>query len=69
MSAPPSWMTRLLGRPLSRALLLFRTAWGERPDLLMGYHIIPNSLLCLVALRFQTALSSCVITLIGMRWE
>ncbi|MGH8543077.1 MAG: glycosyltransferase family 4 protein [Gammaproteobacteria bacterium] len=32
---------------MSRALLLLRTAGRQRPDLLMGYQIMPNSLLCL----------------------
>jgi glycosyltransferase involved in cell wall biosynthesis len=46
---PSPWMTRFLGRSLSRALLVLQIAGRERPDLLMGYHIMPNSLLCLVA--------------------
>lgn len=46
---PCPWMTRYLGRSLSRALLVLQIARRERPDLLMGYHIMPNSLLCLVA--------------------
>jgi glycosyltransferase involved in cell wall biosynthesis len=42
-------MARYLGRSLSRALLLLRSAKRERPDLLMGYHIMPNALLCLAS--------------------
>jgi serine acetyltransferase/glycosyltransferase involved in cell wall biosynthesis len=49
--SPPSWARRLFGRKLSRLLLVVGVAARERPDLLMGYHIMPNALLCLVTAR------------------
>ena len=48
---PPSWARRLLGPKVSRLLLVMWVAQRERPDLLMGYHIMPNALLCLVTAR------------------
>ncbi len=46
---PPGWMRRWLGRSGSRVLLVFLTAFKRRPDWLIGYHIMPNALACLVA--------------------
>lgn len=46
---PSARMARLLGRPLSRAILVVSAALRSDPDMLMGYHIMPNALLCLVA--------------------
>lgn len=46
---PPTWLRRLFGRSLSRIIMVFTTALRQKPDLLMGYHIMPNSLVCLVA--------------------
>jgi len=46
---PPGWMRRIVGRSVSRIVTVFLTALRKRPDLLMGYHIMPNSVVCLVA--------------------
>ncbi len=46
---PPSWLRRVCGRSLSRIIMVFVVAIQQKPDLLMGYHIMPNSLICLVA--------------------
>jgi glycosyltransferase involved in cell wall biosynthesis len=48
-ATPPEWLARLVSRVPARLLWILRTAWCERCDVLMGYHIMPNSLLCLVA--------------------
>lgn len=45
---PPSWLRQIFGRSLSRAIMVFTTAVRQKPDLLMGYHIMPNSLICLI---------------------
>lgn len=42
---------RLLGRTIARFSILMRVARAERPQLLLGYHIMPNALMCLVAAR------------------
>ncbi len=44
---PPTWLRRICGRSLSRIIMVFTTAIQHKPDLLMGYHIMPNSLVCL----------------------
>jgi len=46
---PPPWLRQVCGRSASRIIMVFATAIQQRPDLLMGYHIMPNSLVCLVA--------------------
>jgi len=46
---PSSWLRRLCGRSLSRIIMVFVLALQQKPDLLMGYHIMPNALVCLVA--------------------
>jgi len=49
---PPSWLRRMCGRSLSRVIMVFTTAIQQTPDFLMGYHIMPNSLVCLIAASF-----------------
>jgi glycosyltransferase involved in cell wall biosynthesis len=51
-AAPPQWLTRLVSRAFARLIWILCTAWRERCDVLMGYHIMPNALLCLVAGAF-----------------
>jgi glycosyltransferase involved in cell wall biosynthesis len=51
-AAPPEWLTWLVSRTLARLIWILCTAWRERCDVLMGYHIMPNALLCLVAGAF-----------------
>jgi glycosyltransferase involved in cell wall biosynthesis len=48
---PPRWCWTCFGRTLPRGALVFWTALRHRPDLLMGYHIMPNAVLCLLAAR------------------
>ncbi len=50
-ACPPQWLKRVLGRSVARALWLMVVARRHRPATLMGYHIMPNALLCLVAAR------------------
>jgi L-malate glycosyltransferase len=50
-SCPPRLLVRALGRPLSRALWAVVVSFREKPDLFMGYHIIPNSVSALLAAR------------------
>jgi len=45
---PPEWLVRRCGRSIARFFWVFWIAWQERPEYLMGYHIMPNALLCLV---------------------
>jgi glycosyltransferase involved in cell wall biosynthesis len=47
--APSRLAAKALGRTLARAAVLMRTACRVRPDVVMGYHIMPNALLCLAA--------------------
>jgi len=46
---PPRRAICLFGRTISRSVALLWTAARWRPDVLMGYHIMPNAILCLVA--------------------
>jgi glycosyltransferase involved in cell wall biosynthesis len=48
---PPRGLATVLGRPLSRALWAVWVGFRERPDLFMGYHILPNSVAALLAAR------------------
>ncbi|MEW6200104.1 MAG: glycosyltransferase family 4 protein [Planctomycetota bacterium] len=50
-ACPPRWLKRVAGRSVARALWLMVVARRHRPAVLMGYHIMPNALLCLVAAR------------------
>jgi glycosyltransferase involved in cell wall biosynthesis len=52
-ACPPRVLVAVLGRPLSRALWAVRVGFRERPDLFMGYHIIPNSVSALLAARIR----------------
>jgi glycosyltransferase involved in cell wall biosynthesis len=45
------WLSRTLGRPLAKLVRLVELGRRERPDLYMGYHLIPNSVIALVASR------------------
>jgi glycosyltransferase involved in cell wall biosynthesis len=46
---PPPWLARPVGKGLAKILWFFRSALRNRPDVFMGYHIMPNALACLVA--------------------
>jgi glycosyltransferase involved in cell wall biosynthesis len=46
---PPAWLRGLMGRSISKILWFFVVACRRRPDAAMGYHIMPNGLLCLMA--------------------
>jgi L-malate glycosyltransferase len=46
---PPRWFARLTGRGMAKTLWFFWAAYRRRPDVLMGYHIMPNAVACLVA--------------------
>jgi glycosyltransferase involved in cell wall biosynthesis len=46
-----SWATKVFGRVICRMALVMYVGIRERPDLFMGYHIMPNALICLVAAR------------------
>lgn len=48
---PPKWLTRIIGRTPARCLFAVRAARKNRCNLLVGYHIMPNALICLVAAR------------------
>lgn len=50
-ACPPKWLKGVLGRSAARALWLMVVGRRHRPATLMGYHIMPNGLLCLVAAR------------------
>ncbi len=46
---PPVWMGRVFGRAAAKALWFFVAAWRRKPDFAVGYHIMPNGLLTLMA--------------------
>ena len=49
--SPPKWANRIFGRAVCRIALLISIGIREHPDVFMGYHIMPNALICLVAAR------------------
>lgn len=54
---PPAWLRRVIGRVASRAVVLFIEAVRRRPDFIIGYHLIPNALLTLLASQLVGARS------------
>ncbi|HWL95238.1 MAG TPA: glycosyltransferase, partial [Phycisphaerae bacterium] len=50
--SPSEFASRLLGRTIARFLTLMKLCRRERAAVLMGYHIMPNALMCLVAARW-----------------
>lgn len=48
---PSRKLVRRLGRNLARVVTLSRVAWTFRPQIYMGYHVMPNGPLALVAAR------------------
>jgi L-malate glycosyltransferase len=50
-ACPPSWLRRTVGRPLAKAIWTVLEGSRCRPDVFMGYHVIPNSLIALLAAR------------------
>lgn len=43
----PHWLVRTAGRSLAKIIWAVHTAIRRRPDVLVGYHIMPNALICL----------------------
>jgi glycosyltransferase involved in cell wall biosynthesis len=54
-SRPPRWIGKLLGSTVARILWCSVATLYHRPDVLMGYHIMPNALACLVLARLSGA--------------
>ena len=48
---PPRWAQRVFGRAALRLIWSFFMAWRHRCGVLMGYHLMPNALLCLTVAR------------------
>jgi glycosyltransferase involved in cell wall biosynthesis len=48
---PPRWIAVIVGRAVARLAWTIVVGVRAKPDLYMGYHIIPNSLIALVAAR------------------
>lgn len=55
---PPKWLQRLASRPLARLIWTWHATGKHRAGTLMGYHIMPNALICLfvAALRRRRAI-------------
>ena len=47
-ACPPPWFARLISRAPARLIAVGLTAWRDGSDVLIGYHIMPNALICLV---------------------
>jgi glycosyltransferase involved in cell wall biosynthesis len=47
-ACPPPWLQRLVTRAPARLLQVGLTAWRTDADVLVGYHIMPNALICLL---------------------
>ncbi len=52
---PPPWVRSIAGRMIPRAAAMLWSAWRHRPDVVMGYHIMPNAVLALVTARWVGA--------------
>jgi glycosyltransferase involved in cell wall biosynthesis len=51
VACPPRWLAALVGRAGAKLARMLWLGWRVRPDLYMGYHILPNSLVALCAGR------------------
>lgn len=47
-ACPPGWLVRCAGRTLAKLIMITVMTGRYRPATLMGYHIMPNALLCLL---------------------
>ncbi len=70
---PSGWPVRLGGRAFGKFCCAIRLALKHRPDVVMGYHIVPNALIALVAARAVGAASAYQMTagpveLLGGGW-
>lgn len=45
-------LSRVVGRVAAKVIVAFREAWRNPPDLVIGYHLIPNAALALVVSRW-----------------
>jgi glycosyltransferase involved in cell wall biosynthesis len=63
IAKPPEWMSRALGRHLPRSLMACWIAVRTRPDIIMGYSLMPSALLALVLGRCLGA--ACVYQMTG----
>ena len=50
-ACPPQWLVRTVGRTLARLVWIVKMTRIHQPGVLMGYHIMPNALICLVVAR------------------
>lgn len=52
---PPAKMTRLFGRAVVKFFCALRSALHEKPDLVMGYHLLPGAMTALLVARLVGA--------------
>jgi glycosyltransferase involved in cell wall biosynthesis len=77
LDLPPRWLTVVVGRALAKLVWTLRAAARADADLIMGYHIVPNSTIALIVgriLRRPTCyqMTSGPVELIGggyLSWE
>jgi glycosyltransferase involved in cell wall biosynthesis len=50
-ACPPAWLSRLIGRALAKLVWLLRVGLRERPDLFIGYYVMPSGVAALLAAR------------------
>ncbi len=48
---PPPWISKVVGRACAKFLWTLFTGASARPDLYIGYHILPNAIIALIAGR------------------
>lgn len=46
---PPPWLNRAVGPSIAKCLWFLCVVGRDRPNIVIGYHIMPNALLCLIA--------------------
>lgn len=75
--SPPAWLTRIAGRAIAKLVWTFRVARRVDADVIMGFHVVPNSTTALIVgrlLRRPTCyqMTSGPVELIGggyLSWE
>ncbi len=53
----PNWLNRIVGKVPARLLVFIWIAFRDRPDIVGGFHILPNGLIAALTARFISARS------------
>ncbi len=61
-ACPPRWLARVISRAGAKFVMTFWVSFRKPADLIMGYHIFPCALICLIAARLTGARAAYQVT-------